>query len=417
MSNPPRDAEIAIIGGGAFGCAVAYFLARGGKRDVVLLEKDELASGTTSQAAGLVGQVRASPARVRIAMFSVQTFRALAGETGHDPDYRAVGSLRLALSAEREAEFHRMVEVGRREGLDVDFVSIAEAARRFPLLERSRVRAAIWCPSDGYVQPYGLTMAYAGGARALGVRIHTGTPALGLVVRNGVVTGIRTPQAEIRAETVVIAAGPWAGVLAATAGVELPLVPVRHQYLVTETIHGVSPELPVVRIPDLRLYVRAEVQGLIVGGFEADPVSVDPREFPPDYRSPAVEPSWETLAGFGRDGLEVLPGLGEARVSATFRGLPTFTPDGQFCLGPVPGVRGLVMAAGCCAHGVSGSAGLGATVAATILGEEPLVDLGPVRTARFGSGGVAWDAARRAAERVYADYYALHADFATARRA
>lgn len=417
MSGPLRDAEIAIIGGGAFGCAVAYFLAQAGKRDVVLLEKDELASGTTSQAAGLVGQVRASPARVRIAMFSVRTFRALARETGHDPDYRPVGSLRLALTPEREAEFRRMVEVGRREGLDVEFVSPAEAARRFPLLDRSRVRAAIWCPSDGYLQPYGLTMAYARGARALGVRIHTGTPALGLVVRNGAVTGVRTAHGEIRTETVVVAAGPWAGMLATTAGVELPLVPVRHQYLVTEAIPGVSPALPVVRVPDLRLYVRAEVEGLIVGGFEADPVSVDPRGLPPDYGSLAVEPGWETLAGFGQDGLGVLPALAEARVSATFRGLPTFTPDGHFCLGEAPGVRGLVMAAGCCAHGVSGSAGLGATVAAMILGEESLVDLGPIRASRFASGGVAWDTARHAAERVYADYYALHPDFATAPRA
>ena len=386
---------------------MAYFLAKAGKRDVVLLEKDELAAGTTSQAAGLVGQVRTSAARVRIAMFSVRTFQSLHRETGYDPDYRRVGSLRLALTPEREAEFRHMVAVGRREGLEVDFVSLAEAARRFPLLDLARARAALWCPSDGYLQPYGLTTAYAHGARALGVRIHTGTPALGLVRRDGAITGVLTEHGEIRTETVVVAAGPWAWTLAATAGVELPIVPVRHQYFVTEPIAGVAPDLPVLRIPDLRLYARAELNGLIVGGFEAGPASMDPRGLPRDYRPFPVEPDWERLSGFGRHGVEVLPALAEAGVSATFQGFPTFTPDGHFCLGPVPGVRGLVMAAGCCAHGVSGSAGLGVTVAATILGEEPLVDLGPVRADRFDATRVDWETSRRAAERVYADYYAL----------
>jgi glycine/D-amino acid oxidase-like deaminating enzyme len=411
-STPLRDAEITIIGGGAFGCAVAYFLARAGKRDVALLEKDELASGTTSQAAGLVGQVRSSAARVRIASFSVRTFQALQRETGYDPDYRAVGSLRLALTPEREAEFRHLVAVGRQEGLDVDFVPLREVAARFPLLDLARVRAALWCPTDGYIQPYGLTMAYAQGARALGVRIHTGTRALALSSRPGAVTGVLTDRGAIRTETIVVAAGPWAGMLAATAGVELPIVPVRHQYFVTEPIAGASPELPVLRIPDLRLYVRAEIRSLLVGGFEANPTSVDPRTLPRDYRDLRVEPEWERLAGFGQDALEVLPALDDTPINSTFQGLPTFTPDGQFCLGEVPGVRGLIMAAGCCAHGVSGSAGLGATVAATILGQEPLVDLGPVRAARFRAAPVAWAAARRAAEQVYGDYYALHPDFA-----
>ncbi len=410
----PTHAEVTIVGGGVLGCAVAYFLAKAGKRDVVVLEKDELASGTTSQAAGLVGQVRTSTARVRIARFSVRTFAALGAETGHDPDFRQVGSLRLALTPEREAEFRQLVAVGRREGLEVEFVPMREVARRFPLIDGSRIRAAIWCPSDGYVQPYGVTMAYAQGARALGVRIHTGTRVLALACRRGAVSGVLTDRGELRTETAVVAAGPWAARLAATAGVALPLVPVRHQYFVTEAVAGVGPDLPVVRIPDLRLYVRAEVRGLLVGGFEAHPESLDPASLPADYRRFPVPPDWERLAGFGQDGIDVLPALADARVQTTFQGYPTFTPDGHFCLGEVPGVRGLVMAAGCCAHGVSGSAGLGATVAAAIVGEEPLVDLGPVRAARFASGNLDWDGARRAAERAYASYYAIHPAFAVA---
>jgi|RhiMetdeSRZDD1v2_1073273.scaffolds.fasta_scaffold22077_6 glycine/D-amino acid oxidase-like deaminating enzyme len=403
----PADAETVIVGGGAVGCAVAYFLARHGRRDVALLERDELASGTTSQAAGLVGQVRASAARVRLAMFSVRTFLGLDAETGCDPDYRPVGSLRLALTAEREAEFRRMVAVSRGEGLEVDFVPLGEVARRWPLLDLSGVRAALWCPSDGYVQPYGLTMAYAQGARRLGVRIHTGTRVLALRTARGEVTGVLTDAGEIRARTVVVAAGPWAGRLAATAGVELPIVPVRHQYFVTQPVPGIAADLPVLRIPDRRLYVRAELGGLLVGGFEADAASVDPRGLPDDFRRLALDPEWAPLAGFGQDAQSLLPSLADAAVRSTFQGLPTFTPDGHFCLGPVAGIRGLVMAAGCCAHGVSGSAGLGVTVAAMILGEAPLVDPGPARAARFPATPIDWEPTRRAAERVYADYYAV----------
>ncbi len=405
-----RDAEITVIGGGVLGCAVAYFLAGAGKRDVAVLEKDELASGTTSQAAGLVGQVRASAAQVRIARFSVRTFTALARETGYDPDYRQVGSFRLALTPEREAEFRRMVAVGQGEGLEVDFVPLREVRERFPLLDLAGVRAAIWCPTDGYIQPYGLTMAYARGARDLGVRIHTGTRVLGIRLTGGAVDGVVTDRGEIRTATVVVAAGPWTGLLTAAAGAELPIVPVRHQYFVTERLAGVRPDLPVLRVPDLGFYVRAEVEGLIVGGFEANPTSLDPRTFPPNYEGFSVEPDWQTVAGLAQEAFDVVPALRDAGIAAVFRGLPTFTPDGNFCIGEVPGVRGLMVAGGCCAHGVAGSAGLGTTVAAAILGEEPLVDLGPVQASRFGAAPVDWPAARRAAERAYAGYYlGLHA--------
>jgi glycine/D-amino acid oxidase-like deaminating enzyme len=398
------DAEIAIVGGGALGCAVAYFLARAGRRDVILLEKGDLGGATTSQAAGLVGQVRASTARVEVARFSVRTFTALAAETGADPDYRAVGSLRLALTAEREAEFRRLVAVGQRAGLDVDFVSPAEAARRFPLLDARRIRAAILCPTDGYIQPHGLVSAYVAGARAGGVRFHTGTPVLGLAVRRGAVAGVLTSRGEVRAATVVVAAGPWAAGLAATAGVELPLVPVRHQYFVTEPLEGMAPDLPVLRIPDLSLYARGEVRSLLLGGFEADPESVDPRGLAAD--GPPLGADWARLGRFGEDALGVMPTVGDAPVRATFQGRPAFTPDGQFCLGEVPSVHGLYMAAGCCAHGVSGSAALGAVAAAAVLGEAPPIDLPGARARRFGAA-VDWAAARKGAEQVYAGYYAL----------
>jgi glycine/D-amino acid oxidase-like deaminating enzyme len=405
VSAPVRDAEIVIVGGGALGCGVAYFLARAGCRDVVLLERGALGGATTSQAAGLVGQVRASTARVEVARFSVRTFTALAAETGADPDYRAVGSLRLALTAEREAEFRRLVAVGHRAGLDVDFVSPAEAARRFPLLDGRRIRAAIFCPSDGYVQPHGLVTAYAAGARARGVRIHTDTPVLALAVRRGAVAGVLTGAGEVRAATVVVAAGPWTAALAATAGVGLPLVPVRHQYFVTEPVDGMAPDLPVLRIPDLSLYARGEVRGLLLGGFEPDPESVDPRTLPADAAPLAAD--WARLGRFGEDAVDVMPAVAEARVRATFQGLPAFTPDGQFCLGPVAAVRGLYMAAGCCAHGVSGSAALAAVAAAEVLGAPPPVALPGARAGRFAAAAVDWPAARRGAEAVYAGYYGL----------
>jgi glycine/D-amino acid oxidase-like deaminating enzyme len=402
-----RDAEITIVGGGAVGCAIAYVLAREGYLDIQVVECGELAGATSSQAAGLVGQVRNSPERTRLAMASVATYSRIEQETGHTADWRQTGSIRIAMTEARVDEFRAMAAIADSVGLHVEFLTPARLGELFPLLDVVHVKAALWCPTDGYLQPHSLVMAYAGAARERGVTFATHTAVTGIIVTRGSVRAIRTNKGDARTDIVINAAGPWAGAVASLAGVELPIVPVRHEYFVTMPVAGWHRDLPVLRIPDIRIYARAEVHGILCGGWEADSLSLDPREVALGQQL-AVRPDWDVLLGFARDFAQFVPAVTSTGIRDVFRGFPGFSPDGRFIVGPVPGVSGLVMAAACNAHGVSGSAGLAEHVLESLQPDPPpyVRSLSP---ARFMPRTWAWESARQRSERVYQNYYGLAA--------
>jgi glycine/D-amino acid oxidase-like deaminating enzyme len=402
-----RDAEVTIVGGGAIGCAVAYTLARAGYRDIQVVEQGELAGATSGQAAGLVGQVRASRERCRLAMASVAAYARIEQETGYPADWRATGSVRIALTAERAAEFAALAAVARSAGLEVEFLTAARLAGLCPMLDTSGIAAALWCPTDGYLQPNSLVTAYARAARDRGVTFATRTTVTGLRIADGAVRGVRTDQGAAAADTVINAAGPWAGAVARLAGLPLPVVPVRHEYFVTRAVAGWHAGLPVLRAPDLRLYARAEGPGILCGGWEADGLSLDPRRVTIG-QALTVRPDWEVLSGFAADFARLAPPVTQAEVREVFRGFPAFSPDGRFIVGPVPGLRGFVMAAACNAHGVSGSAGLAEHVLESLQpGPSPYVrSLSP---GRYLPQTWDWESARAQAEQVYENYYSLPA--------
>jgi glycine/D-amino acid oxidase-like deaminating enzyme len=402
-----RDAEITIVGGGAVGCAVAYVLAREGYADIQVVERGELAGATSSQAAGLVGQVRSSPERTRLAMASVATYSRIQQEAGHTADWRQTGSIRIAMTEARVDEFRAMARIADSVGLHVEFLTPARLGELFPLLDAAHVKAALWCPTDGYLQPHSLVMAYAGAARNRGVTFATHTTVTHISVTRGSISGIRTDRGEARTDIVINAAGPWASTVASLAGVELPIVPVRHEYFVTMPVAGWHGDLPVLRIPDIRIYARAEARGILCGGWEAASRSLDPREVALGQRL-AVRPDWDVLSGFARDFAQFVPAVTSTGIREVFRGFPGFSPDGRFIVGPVPGIPGLVMAAACNAHGVSGSAGLAEHVLESLRPDPPpyVRSLSP---ARFMPRTWAWESARRKAERVYQNYYELAA--------
>ncbi len=402
-----RDAEVTIVGGGAIGCAVAYCLARAGYRDIQIVERGELAGATSGQAAGLVGQVRGSLERTRLAMASVALYSRIEQETGYPADWRQTGSIRIAMISERVREFRAMAGVAAAAGLDVEFLDPARLAGLFPPLDTRQVRAALWCPTDGYLQPHSLVMAYARAARDLGVTIAAHTTLTGITVTGGAVTGIRTSTGSAATGMVINAAGPWAGAVAALAGAELPVVPVRHEYFVTMPQEGWHGGLPVLRIPDIRIYARAEVNGILCGGWEADGLSLDPREVAAG-RPLAVAPDWDVLSGFAADFARFVPAVTAAQVREVFRGFPAFSPDGRFIVGPVPGIRGFVMAAACNAHGVSGSAGLAQSVLES-LRPDPSPYVRSLSPARFMPRDWTWESARDRAELIYETYYELAA--------
>ena len=408
MTSDGQRAEIVVIGGGAVGCAVAYSLAKAGKTDVLLVEKEAaVASVTTPQAAGLVGQVRNSVERTRLAMWSVQTFSELQRDEKHNPGWRQVGSLRLALCDERVAEFQRMKDVADEAGLDAEFIDGAEARRHWPLVNFDRVKAVLWCPTDGYLQPSDLTMSYVAHARGLGVRFQTKTAVESIVVEQGRVTGVQTNRGRIECDMAINAAGAHAYHIARSVGLELPIVPVRHEYFVTVPCDGLVPTLPVIRIPDSTLYLRAEVNALLCGGWEPQALSTDPRQFPLDDEPPRIDPDWDVLGWFADKLSPEIPQVEALGVRSVFKGWPTFTPDGRFIVGESSRVKGFVMAGGCNAHGVSGSAGIGRHVVESILDDKPSPYVKSLSPDRFDREPWDWESARRQAQHYYETYYDL----------
>ncbi len=402
----PRDAEVTIIGGGAVGAAVAYFLARDGRTDVQLLERGGLCEATSSQAAGFVGQARPTIDRARLTMAAAEIYRNFERETGYSMDYRECGAVRLALSDASARELDQIAETAEVTGLPVEFLTDARLHEIYPVLERTEsVRAALWSPADGYLQPNSLVSAYISAARDLGVTVVTHAAVSGIGLRGGVVASVSTEAGTFRTEQVIIAAGPWSAALARLAGLDLPIVPVLHEYFVTEPVPGWHADLPCLRIPEVQVYARGESDRVLCGGFENAGTSIDPRDVTVASRL-AARPDWDVLGGFAESLSTFAPAVANAGVATTFQGWPAFSPDGRFIVGPVSAIGGLVMAAACNAHGVSGSAGLAMHLVESLSGD-PSPYVRSLSPDRFIPRTWSWEDARRDAQAVYETYYPM----------
>ena len=402
----PRDAEVTIVGGGAVGAAVAYFLAREGWKDIQLLERGGLCEATSSQAAGFVGQARPTVDRARLTMAAAEVYKTFARETGYSMDYRECGAVRLALSDASAKELLQIADTAEITGLPVEFLTDAQLHEIYPVLERTdSVRAALWSPTDGYLQPNSLVSAYINAAKDLGVTVVTHLQVTGIGVRNGVVESVSTESRTYRTDQVVIAAGPWSAALARLAGVDLPIVPVLHEYFVTEPVSGWHADLPCLRIPEVQVYARGESDRVLCGGFESTGTSIDPREVTVGSRL-AARPDWNVLGGFAESLSTFAPAVAIAGVATTFQGWPAFSPDGRFVVGPVSSIQGLVLAAACNAHGVSGSAGLAIHLVESLSGD-PSPYVRSLSPDRFIPRNWSWEDARREAQAVYETYYPM----------
>jgi glycine/D-amino acid oxidase-like deaminating enzyme len=401
-----HDAEIVIIGAGAVGCGVAYSLARAGKTDILLIERaDDVAQVTTSQGAGLCGQVRSSVERIHLAMHSVATFRELQQDPDVRPDWNEVGSLRIALGDRRAAEFRELEALCQKAGLEAGLISLDEAMRRWPPMDFTDVRAVLWCPSDGCMAPYAVTKSYEHQCRKMGVRFATSCAVDEIICKNGRVDAVGTDQGRVECRTVINAAGAHAYHIARLVGLELPIVPVRHEYFVTVPLEGLHPGLPCFRVPELTLYGRAAGNSLLLGGWESAALSTDPRTYRLEERAPAVTPDWAVLNDFEARFTRLLPQARGAEKARVGKGWPTFTPDGNFILGESGRVKGFVMAGGCNAHGISGSAGIGQLLVESLLDPHPSEYVRSLSPDRFTERPWGWEEARRQAQGVYETYY------------
>ena len=405
--NTLPNSEFIIIGGGAVGVGCAYALAKAGKTDVLVLERaDEVGAVTTSQGAGLCGQVRDSAERIRLAMHSVATFRELQA-SAVKPDWHEVGSLRIALSDRRAEEFRRLKAAADGAGLAAELIDNAEAWRRFPLMEFGGVKSVLWCPSDGYMTPRAVAASYRHNAARLGVKFATATALEGITLKAGRVTGVTTNRGGAECRYVINAAGANAYHIGKLAGLELPIFPVRHEYYVTVPMEGLTPDLPCFRVPELTLYGRVRDGGLLLGGWEPQSLHGDPRSYPADNEPPPVVTDGPVLDSFEASFTGLFPTARAAQRSWVGKGWPTFTPDGRFIIGESSRVPGFVMAGGCNAHGISGSGGIGKLLVESLLEPKPGDYVRSLSPDRFTEAAWNWDDARRQAAHVYETYYGV----------
>ncbi|MGH2405658.1 MAG: GcvT family protein, partial [bacterium] len=375
------DAQAVIIGGGIYGCSIAYHLTQMGWRDIVLLEKGQLTGGATFHAAGLVGQLRESVSQTRMIMYSVALYQRLLAETEQDPGWRGTGSLRLASSADRWVELKRHAATAKTFGLPMELLSPREAISLFPVLSDRELLGAAYLPTDGSADPNGVTFALARGARSRGAQIHTETEVTGIVVRDGRVAAVETTRGSIRTPVVVNAGGIWARQIGAMAGVTVPIYPIEHQYLITAPIEGMHPKMPVVRDPDLLIYFREEIRGLCVGGYERDPLPWGLNGVPADFNHRLLPPDWEQFEPLARATTYRIPAFERAEVHKIINGPDGFTSDGAPILGEAPGVRGFFVA--CAGSGIAMGGGVGKVIAEWIVDGQPGFDVWRMDIRRF----------------------------------
>ena len=371
----PSQARVVVVGGGIVGCSVAYHLTRLGWRDVLLLERREISCGTTWHAAGLVGQLRATHNLTRLAKYGGDLYERLEAETGQATGFRRPGSLSVARTAERMHELKRGASMARCFGVDVEVISPAEAGRRWPLMRTDDLIGALWLPRDGRTNPIDTTRALARGARLGGATILENTAVTAIHARNGVVTGVATARGDVACEIVVNCAGMWARQLGQLAGVAVPLHASEHFYIVTEPMPGVTPELPVLRDTDGYIYVREEVGGLLMGGFEPVAKPWGMAGIPHDFSFSLLREDWDHFQVLMEQALVRIPALGSAPVRQHVNGPESFTPDGRYLLGEAPECRNFYVGAGFNSVGIASAAGAGKVLAEWIAGGEPPMDL------------------------------------------
>ncbi|MFL5708828.1 MAG: FAD-dependent oxidoreductase [Chloroflexota bacterium] len=405
------DARVVIIGGGVGGTSIAYHLAERGWTDIILVDRAELTSGSTFHSAGLVGQLRGSVTLTRMMMYSAELYRRLAVETGTDPSWHEVGSLRLASTPERLEELRRQAGWAKTFGLPLDLISPQEAQDRFPLMSTDGVLGAVWLPTDGWLDPSGLANALAAGARAKGVQIRPTTRVVAIGMDRGHVTGVTIEKDgerdEIRTDIVVNAGGMYAPEIARLIGVTVPIIPMAHQYLFTEPIDGVHPGLPQLRDPDNLVYFREEVGGLCMGGYERDPAPWSLDGVPSDFNGKLLAPDMERFEPIMEGAVRRVPSMADAGVNRVINGPEGFTPDNEFILGESE-VGGFFVAAGFSAHGIAGAGGIGRQVASWIVDGEPELDLWKMDIRRFGPAYRSQGYTLARSIENYATYYDIH---------
>jgi sarcosine dehydrogenase len=382
MTLPDR-AQIVVIGGGIIGCSTAYHLARDHKADVILLEQGQLTSGSTWHAAGLVGQLRSSASITKVLKYSVDLYKRLDQETGLETGWKMSGCLRLATNQDRWTEYRRLATTAQSFGMDMHLLSPQEARAMFPLMQVDDLVGASWLPTDGQASPSDITQSLAKGARMHGAKIFEHVRVTGFDMKGGRILAVKTDKGDIACEKVVNCAGQWARQVGAMAGINVPLQPVKHQYVITEKMDGLSSDAPTIRDPDRRTYFKEEVGGLSFGGYEPNPQGWTTGDVPGDFEFQLFDDDYDHFEQHMIQAIARVPALENVGVKQMINGPESFTPDGNFILGPAPECVNMFVGAGFNAFGIASGGGAGWVLAQWVIDGEAPLDLWVVDIRRF----------------------------------
>ncbi len=378
-------AEAVVVGAGSFGSSLAYHLARQGLRDVVLIDRFEVGAQTSPRAAGLTQQIRRERETTLLAKLSVEKLVRFTEETDIPLEFHQSGSVKMARDAAGVTQVEWEIRAGQELGLDIRPIDPDELTALAPWARADGVLAMWITPSDLFLEPRQVPQVYTAAARQEGVTVLTGTPVTGLQreTGSGRVTGVTTSQGAIAAPIVVDAAGAWTRQVAEEAGIRIPVVPMRHQLFITEPMPGIRNEQPICRVIDANVYVRPCWGGLMLGGYESNPLPFEMRAAAPQFQIADLPLDLNVLRGLAAAVRDQFPGLEDAPLQQYRGGLPTMTADGKYIVGTVPGAEGLYTATGCVVGGLSISPGMGEMLAQVILTGSSAIPLDLYAVSRF----------------------------------
>ena len=377
------SARVVVVGGGVGGCSVAYHLAKLGVRDVLLLERSVLSSGTTWHSTGNMETYREDALAYAMVRYGVEAIAQVQQESGQDVGWRCVGRVLYTDSELRMEKYRAMPETGRLLGIEAQILTPAEVARRLPIIDPAGLVGGVWIPNDARLNPTDLVMAFAKAARRRGAEIREHCGVQGLVLQDGRVCGAVTDAGTIECDTLIVAAGLWSNEILASCGLRLPLHALEHQYLITEPVPGVDATLPLFLSWDDQLYGREEVGGLIVGSLDDGAIPISAQDIPGELSFSLLNERWEQFEPYLATAMRRFPALRTTGAKMLLNGPESFTHDGRMLLGPVPGAHGLYSACGFNSNGIALSSAAGRYLAEWIVEGAPSIDVTPLDTRRF----------------------------------
>ena len=380
--------DVIVIGGGVTGASIAYYLTKNFGLNVILLERHFVAQANTSLAAGLLTLARLKPGLIPMVKETHRVINEIQGIDGAELGLHRTGSMYLASAQEYKKELGVLAGLAVQAKIQVEWLDERSAMERLPWLDLPPDCSIAFMPEDAYIDGYRLANGYLKAAQLFGLEIREMTQVTAILRTSGRVTGVKTTKGSISAAMVIDAAGVWSGLLAQQIGVALPMAPVRSQYWISGMHPSFSTGQPFVILPEARAYLRPEPGGILFGLREAQSVSVLPRLLPDRmqaYQFKQDPHGWESLL----EGLPALakffPALEEIEIAHYVAGFSTYTPDGMYVLGGLPGLEGFLAAAGCCGSGIAMSGGIGRVISELVTGQVPSFDLEPHRLDRFGT--------------------------------